>query len=171
MQYASCSERFDQTYAECSKSVKSVLASTSTFLASGIADDVPTGITPKKKSWNVPQSWERTEPREALLEAFRRRKEEPAVVEDLESSTLPQGLPAVASVESIPSVGSHTSVNSLATSQMRMKKPNGGKGYGSKLDMGSGMKEDRDMNMDRVVIPLGEAGGNIPVPMPRRVMK
>jgi hypothetical protein len=52
---------------------------------------------------------------------------------------------------------------------MRMKKPNGGKGYDSKLDMGIGMKEDRDM--DRVVIPLGEAGGNIPVPLPRRIRK
>jgi kinesin family protein 11 len=93
--------------------VKSVLASTSTFLSSGILDDVPTGITPKKKAWNVPQSWERTEPREALLEAFRRRKvsgeQEQEEEEGSGISTPPSPevvLPTVASIESIPSVTS-----------------------------------------------------------------
>jgi hypothetical protein len=154
MQHAAASERFDQTYAESSKNVKSVLASTSTFLSSGILDDVPTGITPKKKTWNVPQSWERTEPREALLEAFRRRKVDS---DDIETETnsipsSPEDLPTVASVESIPSV------TSLPVSKMR--KPTGKM---EKLDLSGGVKEER------VVVPLGETLGNIPVP--RRVRR
>jgi kinesin family protein 11 len=157
------SERLDQTYAESSKSVKSVLASTSTFLSSGILDDIPTGITPKKKTWNVPQSWERTEPREALLEAFRRRKvseehdydhEEPQ-----ESSSAPPSpvevLPTFASVESIPSV------TSLPVS--KMKKPTGKLDKLPSAGNGEGVKEER------VVIPLGESLGNIPAP--RRVRR
>lgn len=118
-------------------------------------DDVPTGVTPKKKTWNVPQSWERTEPREALLEAFRRRKVDSDEMETETTSipSSPEDLPTVASVESIPSVAS------LPVSKMR--KPTGKM---DKLDLsGGGVKEER------VVVPLGEALGNIPVP--RRVRR
>lgn len=138
-------------------------------------DDVPTGITPKKKTWNVPQTWERTEPREALLEAFRRRREEgdvpsPAMEE-------PLALPTVASVESIPSIGSQASLSSLglgvSQTQMQMptkvRKPSGNATGYSKLDGGILAATGKDK--DRVVIPLGEAGGNIPVPAPRRARK
>jgi kinesin family protein 11 len=155
-QHAAASERFDQTYAESSKSVKSVLASTSTFLSSGILDDVPTGITPKKKTWNVPQSWERTEPREALLEAFRRRKVDSDDIEETGTSPIPSSpeeeLPKVASVESIPSVTSLPVI--------KMRKPTGKM---EKLDLSGGAKEER------VVVPLGESLENIPVP--RRVRR
>jgi len=119
-------------------------------------DDVPTGITPKKKTWNVPQSWERTEPREALLEAFRRRKVDSDEIEEngpTSAPSSPEDLPTVASVESIPSVAS------LPVSKMR--KPTGKM---DKLDLsGGGVKEER------VVVPLGETLGNIPVP--RRVRR
>ena len=158
-QHATASDRFDQTYAESSTSVKSVLASTSTFLSSGIVDDVPTGITPKKKTWNVQQAWERTEPREALLEAFRRRKVDSEGHEQEQSSssrpTSPEEvLPTVASIESIPSVVNFSS---------KMKKPMGMTGKGDKLDLSGGM-----VNEERVVVPLGETLGNIPVPRRRR---
>jgi len=138
-------------------------------------DDVPTGITPKKKTWNVQQTWERTEPREALLEAFRRRQVDSGndlgserEVEGASSPSSPEDvLPTVASIESIPSVTSlPVPATILAGSQIRMKKPTTTNGY-SKLDkLDAGIKEERDR--DRVVVPLGESGGNIPVPRRRR---
>jgi kinesin family protein 11 len=139
-------------------------------------DDVPTGITPKKKTWNVQQSWERTEPREALLEAFRRRKVDESEVGVESAPSSPEDvLPTVASIESIPSI---TSTNTslpmpisagqiLANSQIRMKKPTALSKL-EKLDGGLGLKEERDRDRDRVVVPLGETGGNIPVPRRRR---
>jgi kinesin family protein 11 len=170
VQYATCSERFDQTYAESSKSVKSVLASTSSFLQSGIMEDVPTGITPKKKSWNVPVSWERTEPREALLEAFRRKKEagDDTPVGEVEE---PTSLPTVASTDSIPSVASHSSISSLGVSQMpvqmKVRKPSGGYGPGKLDSVPTAMGKEKE----RIMVPLGEAGENIPVPSARRSRK
>jgi kinesin family protein 11 len=135
-------------------------------------DDVPTGITPKKKTWNVHQSWERTEPREALLEAFRRRKVDESDREVESTPSSPEDvLPTVASIESIPSVTSTLPMpistgQILANSQIRMKKPAHSKL--DKLDAGLGIKEERDRDRDRVVVPLGETGGNIPVPRRRR---
>jgi kinesin family protein 11 len=40
-----------------------------------MVEDVSTGVTPKKKVWNVPTSWERTEPRDVLIQALRQRKQ------------------------------------------------------------------------------------------------
>lgn len=171
VQYSSSSERFDATYAESSKHVKSVLASTSTFLSSGISEDVPTGITPKKKNWNVPQAWDRTEPREALLEAFRRRQasapspqgETRLSPEIAEIDAVPASaeevitaIPTVRSSESLASARSDTAPN-LATSQIRRKL------------VGKGLNGEVGKKDERVVVPLGEAGGNIPIP--RRIRK
>ena len=44
---------------------------TATFLQEEIQEDVPTGVTPRKKVWNVPTTWERTEPREVLIAAMK----------------------------------------------------------------------------------------------------
>lgn len=50
-----------------------MLSATASFLESGIAEDVPTGVTPRKKNWDIPTSWARVQPREKLIEAFRQR--------------------------------------------------------------------------------------------------
>lgn len=51
------------------------MSSTANFLQSGIQEDIPTGITPRKKVWNVQAEWERTGPREAVLASWRKRQE------------------------------------------------------------------------------------------------
>ena len=144
------------------------MSSTSAFLASGIHEDVPTGITPKKKNWDVPQTWETTGPREALLEAFRRRKETSSLhdstpVENDDDAqreleiehevVVPGVIPSVQSSESLLSLGSDDTVSSLGKSQLR--KPAG-------KNMRTGM--DPASKVERVMVPLGESRGNIPVP-------
>lgn len=44
--------------------------SNQTFLAN-IRDDAATGSTPRKRTWNVPASWQTTAPRDALLGKYR----------------------------------------------------------------------------------------------------
>lgn len=44
--------------------------SNETFLAN-IRDDIATGSTPRKRTWNVPASWQTTAPRDALLSKYR----------------------------------------------------------------------------------------------------
>lgn len=163
MQYSSSSETFNSTYAESSRTVKSLLSSTSTFLSTGIHDDVPTGITPKKKNWNVPSDWERTEPREALLEAFRRKRhmdpESPPDAAEVNADAEEEAvvIPAVRSTDSLVSASSTPSGPLTKTTTTTTGKVIGG----GDLALG---KMDK-----RVVVPLGENGGNIPVP--RRTRK
>lgn len=135
------------------------MSSTSAFLTSGIHEDVPTGITPKKKNWDVQQTWERTGPREALLEAFRRRREvsgsDQAPVEiDNEIIIEPEVeavIPTIQSSESLISVGSEDTVSSLGKSQLRRKV------------VGKTIAMDPTLKAERVMVPLGESRGNIPV--------
>ncbi|WVQ95238.1 hypothetical protein IAU59_002333 [Kwoniella sp. CBS 9459] len=69
------SSSFTQAYSTSNTTLDNLMQSTATFLSTGIQDDVPTGITPKKKVWNVPSDWQRTGSREAVLANWRRRVE------------------------------------------------------------------------------------------------
>lgn len=164
IQHTSSTATFDAIYAESSKSVKSVLATTSNFIASGILDDVPTGVTPKKKNWNVHQSWERTEPRDVLLDSYRRRRQdgdEDGRDQEAERASSPveteaQTPPALEIVD----VVEVAVADPLATSQMRVKM-RAKDGFGFAAGAGKLEKEKREREQ-RELIPLGEAGGNIP---------
>ncbi|OCF35784.1 kinesin family member 11 [Kwoniella heveanensis BCC8398] len=69
------SSSFTQAYSNSTTTLDGLMQSTAAFLSSGIQEDVPTGITPKKKVWNVPTEWQRTGSREAVLANWRRRVE------------------------------------------------------------------------------------------------
>jgi kinesin family protein 11 len=49
-------------------------STTASFMQNGLHEDTATGETPRKKQWNVPAKWERVQPRDRLIEAFRQRK-------------------------------------------------------------------------------------------------
>ncbi|WVF67664.1 hypothetical protein IAT40_002423 [Kwoniella sp. CBS 6097] len=69
------SSSFTQAYTTSTSTLNNLVRSTATFLSTGIQEDVPTGITPKKKVWNVPADWQRTGTREAVLANWRRHVE------------------------------------------------------------------------------------------------
>ena len=60
---------------------------TAVFLSEEIQEDVPTGVTPRKKAWNVPTSWERTEPREALIAAMKNKAISPTSMSSVSGTT------------------------------------------------------------------------------------
>lgn len=72
---SSSSATFSQAYSATESNLNSIMSSTADFLKSGIQEDIPTGITPRKKVWNVQAEWERTGPREAVLASWRKRQE------------------------------------------------------------------------------------------------
>ncbi|ADV23717.1 Microtubule motor, putative [Cryptococcus gattii WM276] len=72
---SSSSATFSEAYSATESNLNSIIASTADFLQSGIQEDIPTGITPRKKVWNVQAEWERTGPREAVLASWRKRQE------------------------------------------------------------------------------------------------
>lgn len=72
---SSSSATFSQAYSATESNLNSIMSSTANFLQSGIQEDIPTGITPRKKVWNVQAEWERTGPREAVLASWRKRQE------------------------------------------------------------------------------------------------
>ncbi|OXB35754.1 kinesin family member 11 [Cryptococcus neoformans] len=72
---SSSSATFSQAYSATESNLNSIMSSTAHFLQSGIQEDIPTGITPRKKVWNVQAEWERTGPREAVLASWRKRQE------------------------------------------------------------------------------------------------
>jgi kinesin family protein 11 len=147
-------------------------------------------VTPKKRVWNVQQTWERTEPREVLLDSFRRRKNEGGSLHDdveatestgrdevedrsttpVSEGSPPETIPLNKSLESLPSITQRVEVeaiiapNPLATSQLRMKsKPKDGFGFG----FGAAGKGEKALVVEERrererVVPLGEGGGNIP---------
>lgn len=138
-----------------------MLDTTAEFLSNGILEDVPTGVTPRKKSWSVTQSWQRTQPRDALIEAFRRRQGGDATsgvsvpVEVGAEVEQENTLPTVASSESISSAIDEVKVNplSLSTSQIRPPK--------SKLAQVTGRKTSAGEEKVQMAI-LGEGGVNVP---------
>jgi kinesin family protein 11 len=136
-----------------------MLDATAEFLANGILEDVPTGVTPRKKSWSVTQSWQRTQPRDALIEAFRRRQGGDAttgVSAPVEiDAEVEQENTTVASSESISSAIDEVKVNplSLSTSQIRPPK--------SKLAQVTGRKTSAGDEKMQMAI-LGEGGVNVP---------
>jgi hypothetical protein len=125
---------------------------------------VPTGITPRKKVYNVTTDWERTEPREALIAAMRRgpaslstTTSTSASTDTLTSEASPIDAVSASTLEMTrrsPSVGSDTENHIVAlppvglnTSQMKVAK---------KVELGGmGTK-------GRTVAPLSEGGANIP---------
>ncbi|WVO21392.1 uncharacterized protein IAS62_002700 [Cryptococcus decagattii] len=72
---SSSSATFSEAYSATESNLNSIISSTADFLQSGIQEDIPTGITPRKKIWNVQAEWERTGPREAVLASWRKRQE------------------------------------------------------------------------------------------------
>lgn len=74
-QQSSSSATFSEAYSATESNLNSIISSTADFLQSGIQEDIPTGITPRKKVWNVQAEWERTGPREAVLASWRKRQE------------------------------------------------------------------------------------------------
>ncbi|WWC93278.1 hypothetical protein V866_000111 [Kwoniella sp. B9012] len=73
---STASASFSASNEKASITLQRIMRSTGDFLENGIQEDVPTGITPKKKNWNVPTGWERTGSREAVLANWRKRQEE-----------------------------------------------------------------------------------------------
>ncbi|WVQ72707.1 hypothetical protein IAR50_002267 [Cryptococcus sp. DSM 104548] len=71
---STASATFAEHHSSAESSLQAIMSSAATFLQSGIEEDVPTGITPRKKTWNVRSSWDRTGPREAILADWRRRQ-------------------------------------------------------------------------------------------------
>ncbi|WVW85300.1 hypothetical protein I302_107338 [Kwoniella bestiolae CBS 10118] len=73
---STASASFTSSFEKASNTLQRIMRSTGEFLENGISEDVPTGITPKKKNWNVPTGWERTGSREAVLANWRKRQVE-----------------------------------------------------------------------------------------------
>lgn len=177
-QHAKTSRSFDKYHAASSSSMSSLVDRTARFLSEEIAEDVPTGITPRKKAWNVPTDWQRTEPREALIAAMRRTataSPETVLVSSESGSTNSPNDEQVHSVAKPPRSLSQQSLSDDSENQISapisvlvapsinglssLKPPTG------KMDLGKGRK---DVGAGRVVVPiLGEGGANIP----RRVRK
>lgn len=55
------------------RKLDALLVSTDNFVAN-LASDEPTGDTPRKRIYDFPQSWDRTQPRNALIDQLRRAK-------------------------------------------------------------------------------------------------
>ncbi|WVR09342.1 hypothetical protein IAU60_006408 [Kwoniella sp. DSM 27419] len=64
---------FSEAHQGSTSRLDDIISSTSSFLERGIQEDTPTGITPRKKVWNVQTEWERTGSREAVLASWRQR--------------------------------------------------------------------------------------------------
>ena len=171
---SSSSSTFEAVSREANHHLKSLLATTAEFLSGGILEDVPTGETPKKRVWNVQQSWERTEPREVLIRAFREKTANGGLPSPTETTATIEETDAVSigrteSVASLPSMDSAVSlpsmpiieaqvtevVHALASSQLGKGKKGVGKGFGY------GGRDEKERPQ---VAPLGEHGGNIPRP-------
>ncbi|WWC63609.1 uncharacterized protein I303_106214 [Kwoniella dejecticola CBS 10117] len=75
---STASASFAQSSQSASNTLQRIMDTTGTFLENGIQEDLPTGITPKKKSWNIPSKWERTGTREAVLANWRKRQSSPS---------------------------------------------------------------------------------------------
>ncbi|KAK8854531.1 hypothetical protein IAR55_003270 [Kwoniella newhampshirensis] len=71
---STASSLISQAHANSQTTLETMFASTARFLESGIGEDVPTGITPRKKAWNVQTEWTRTGSREAVLASWRQRQ-------------------------------------------------------------------------------------------------
>ncbi|WVQ80021.1 hypothetical protein IAT38_002122 [Cryptococcus sp. DSM 104549] len=177
------SSSFANAYTSSEADLDAIMSSTADFLESGIQDDVPTGITPRKKAWNVQTEWERTGTREAVLASWRKRPglgsevvqaepEDMAGVEADEEEEQEANSPAT----SVPSSRENTIIVSRTSSReptptsatfppTAMRVPSGlavpkakSVGSGKKLSSGSVVDEPRPM-----MTALGEAvGGNVP---------
>ncbi|KAL1407756.1 Kinesin-related motor protein [Vanrija albida] len=129
--HASSSTTSADALANAESKLERISSSTSRFL-DNIREDLPTGSTPRKRAWDFPNSWERTEPRGMLLEKMRRqRRAGPEASRDARfsgaseaSSTPTARSPLRESVESRPSsrtspgltpVSSSTSIASLVS--------------------------------------------------------
>ncbi|ORX38250.1 putative microtubule motor [Kockovaella imperatae] len=95
--HASAASAFENTLSTAQSTLEALVDRTAIFVSQEILEDVPTGVTPKKKSWNVPTAWEKTEPRDILIAQMRKRQasgSQPIV------AVVPSGQDA-------PSLGSH----------------------------------------------------------------
>ncbi|RXK42315.1 hypothetical protein M231_00305 [Tremella mesenterica] len=177
---ASSSSTFDHTSREAQNHLQTLLQATSTFLSKGVTEDVSTGITPKKRNWHVPQTWELTEPREVLIEAFRKKTQSALTSstgesEEKEDGAEEKSLEEEIKIDRIDSTGSLHSFGKveLAVELVHPLSNSIGLGaVGRKGKLGIG-KEDKGMGMGREkervnVAVLGEQGGNIPRPRVRR---
>lgn len=63
-----------------SKSITKLHHATQSLVEEGTKEDVPTGSTPRKRTWNYSDEWELTKPRDILLKDWRQRK--PASLEE-----------------------------------------------------------------------------------------
>jgi kinesin family protein 11 len=156
--------------------MSSLVDRTAHFLSEEIADDLPTGVTPRKKVWSVPTTWERTEPREALIAAMHRRaangdlptgpsEDAPADGQEDSGTVMAKGRGSprststnslsdaenqMASANSIPSLPSITGLSHL-------KQPS------KRLDASvKGRKGVEEVSEKMPLTVLGEGGANIP---------
>ncbi|WWC71280.1 uncharacterized protein I206_105233 [Kwoniella pini CBS 10737] len=79
---STASASFAQSSKSATNTLQRIMDTTVNFLESGIKEDLPTGITPKKKNWNIPNGWERTGSREAVLANWRKRQSGAIVDQD-----------------------------------------------------------------------------------------
>lgn len=180
-QYASSSRSYSKHHISTSSKLDSILNSTANFLTAGISEDLPTGTTPKKKNWNVQTSWERTQPRDMLVEMYRMKKAagndidlgggEEAVLQD-RGGEEEEGLKPVLSTDSLQSkLNSSETVSELqqpvvAAPVVQSRIPSGQIRPPIKKNTSSGLGASvngKTRVEERVVLPpLGEAGMNLP---------
>jgi hypothetical protein len=80
-----------------------------------VRDDVSTGSTPRKRTWNVPAGWQTTQPREALLQRYRSTLPNGHTNDDAEVVYQTIGEASVPTVINVNSGESSTSVDSVPT--------------------------------------------------------
>jgi kinesin family protein 11 len=171
--HASSSTSYTTMHNATTESVNAIIGRTERFLADEIAEDVPTGVTPRKRVWEITNHWERTQPREALIAALHNNRQIDTQHSAPVSPVLPSGgseislssLGAAWEVQSLAPVSMTSEVISLSTSQMRAPRSKIG---GLTMANGAGKlggvnEKEKDRERERIALaPLGEAGGNIP---------
>ena len=137
-QLASFSKSFQESHSSATTTLSTLIDHTGAFLSSGIQEDLPTGITPRKKAWDVRQTWERTEPRDVLLANSRRRAgqiEAPAAEAEA----------VIVEVESAPQYASSTdSLEEKAREEV-------GSGHGNTVGNGNGLSTSQMGKRGKVV--------------------
>lgn len=162
-QHATSSTTFQSSFESSLGSLSKIKESTEKFLVDGMQEDVATGMTPRKKVWEVTTSWERTGPRQAVIDGFK-RKLEMGVVEavsvietkenqdQVELATNGPVIEVSPSTESLTSLGSNNGVAVVNGLKDKYKAMNGN-------GVGKLRKEEKERPVMSV---LGEGGSNVP---------
>lgn len=81
-------EAFSST---ASSSVRHIRDAANRLVREGTKDDLPTGATPRKRTYDVVEHWELTQPREEVLRIWRKGREQQRKIRRLPSAPLEDG--------------------------------------------------------------------------------